>query len=404
MASGNRVTGVAGGRRDLLIACVVMAGSNAGDMAAQAALTLRLHGQVGTGGAISMLLLANTVPALLLAPVTGRLADRVDSRVLVVASGLGCAALCVPLSMADTPAVIFGLMAGLAAVSAVSSTTLSALLPVLVGRDGVVGGTTALRGATMISAVAGMALGSGAAGLVGSGPVLLADGVTFVLLAAGGALIKGRRGGRRHTSAGRPSPRPEHRHARSRALPWALTIGYALVLLLVSTTNVAQVFFIKDELGASDLGYGVISGCWTVGTAVMLPIVRRMAADPDRLARFSILGQAVVAAAILGCAVLPSIPATVLMYVVGGAGTCVMQVARGAFLQLVATPERRGQQLAEYNAVLRAATIGALGLGGLLLGLVDARAVYLIAGAGALTVAAGTGVLLSRSTGKVRTT
>jgi MFS family permease len=373
--------------RDLLIACAVMAGSTAGDMAAQAALTLRLHDQVGTGAAVSALLLANSVPVLLLAPVTGRLADRVDSRTLLVAAGLCCALLCLPLAGQPPGPALLALVAALAGCSAVISAALGALVPGLAGPSGVVAATTLLRGAIMVSGVAGLALGSAAAAVTGTAPILLADAGSSAALAAGAGLIRARRGGR-------GPRRPRERVARpARLMPWVLTGGYAAVLLLVSTTNVAQVFLLKDVLHAGDLGYGLVSACWTVGTLLALPVMRRVAEDPEILARVSTLGAALVGTAVLGCGAAGDAGATAALYVLGGAGTCVMQIARGSYLQLVAPPERRGRQLAGYNAVVKAASIGALGLGGLALARVQPGTVYLLAGAGALAVATTTGLL-----------
>ncbi|HEY2204825.1 MAG TPA: MFS transporter [Pseudonocardia sp.] len=467
--------------RDLWIASAVIGGSTAGDMAAQAALTLRLHDagvgpSVGSGWSVSALLLANTVPAVLCAPLAGRFADRYDSRRLLVGCATGCAALCLALaavpsgSAAGAGVALLVLIGVVAVLSTVATTVLSTLLPTMAGAAGVVRASTLLRGTTMVSGVLGLAVGSAGSGWFGTAPVLLADAASFGFLAVGSALLTARRVGRppraaAHRAGGGRSARSEvgvpvgggsalpwpgppaattvhagartpaatalpigaraaattalsaaartpattalsagarvrrgaHRRARSfdRAtlLPWAVTASYAMVLLQVSTTNVAQVFFVKDVLGAGDLGFGLVSGAWTVGTLLALPVMRSVPPEPERLVRLTVLGEGVVGVAILGCAVLPSPVLTAGMYVLGGVGTCVMQIARGSFLQLTAPQERRGRVLAGYGAVVKAASVAALGLGGVLLELVGARGVYLVAGTGAVVVATAAGLL-----------
>jgi MFS family permease len=140
-------------------------------------------------------------------------------------------------------------------------------------------------------------------------------------------------------------------------------------------------------LGANDLGYGLIAGCWTIGTAITLPLVRRVPSEPSLLAWLIILGEAIVGVAILGCAILSTISGTVVMYVLGGVGSCLMLVARGSYVQLTSPQERLGRQLASYNAVTKMASITALGVGGILLDGLGPGRVYLSAGAGGVVVA-----------------
>ena len=61
-------------------------------------------------------LIAAAAPAVLLVRWTGRLADRVDSRLLLVATGLVQAAVCVALAFASGPVEIIALVAVLAQV------------------------------------------------------------------------------------------------------------------------------------------------------------------------------------------------------------------------------------------------------------------------------------------------
>src|SRR4051812_1904758 len=85
-----------------------------GDFLAATTLALVLQ-RAGHGGlAVSGLLLAAAVPPALLAPLAGRVADRADSRTVLVVAGLIQAAICLALAFATQPAVIIGLVAALA--------------------------------------------------------------------------------------------------------------------------------------------------------------------------------------------------------------------------------------------------------------------------------------------------
>src|SRR5436309_793410 len=79
---------------DVGLVVAARAVSTCGDFLAATALLLILQARGAGGHAVAALLLAAAVPPVLLARWTGRLADRVDSRLLLVATGLVQAATC----------------------------------------------------------------------------------------------------------------------------------------------------------------------------------------------------------------------------------------------------------------------------------------------------------------------
>src|SRR4029453_19050063 len=100
--------------RDVYVAATCGAVSMAGDFLAATALVLALQSRGGGSVAGAGVLLASTVPLVVLGPMTGRLADRVDSRTLLVAVGLVQAVVCAVLAHSTDPVAIVGLPAGLA--------------------------------------------------------------------------------------------------------------------------------------------------------------------------------------------------------------------------------------------------------------------------------------------------
>src|SRR4051812_44100309 len=100
---------------DVYLSAAGRAVSTCGDYLAATALVLALASRGAGSLAVAALLLAAAVPPVLLAPVTGRLADRVDSRLLLVATGTGQALVCMALAFTSSVPAMIGLAALLAA-------------------------------------------------------------------------------------------------------------------------------------------------------------------------------------------------------------------------------------------------------------------------------------------------
>jgi len=128
------------------------------------ALALALQARGLGGYAIAALLIAATVPPVVLSPLTGRLVDRVDSRPLLVGVGLAQAVCCAVMAYSTSPAVLIALGALLAAGLAVTGPTFAALLPQMVGRDelpraAAIGQTASSAGMLVGPALAGLLVG-----------------------------------------------------------------------------------------------------------------------------------------------------------------------------------------------------------------------------------------------------
>src|SRR5690606_1453628 len=111
--------------RDVYLAAGARGFAACGDFLAATALALALQSAGAGGMAVSGLLLGGTLPLVLLAPLAGRVADRLDSRLLLESTGLGQAAVCVVLAHTGHPVAIIALVALLATGLAVTSPTLA---------------------------------------------------------------------------------------------------------------------------------------------------------------------------------------------------------------------------------------------------------------------------------------
>jgi MFS family permease len=380
--------------RDVMVTAVITGASALGDAAAQVALVLRVHEGGGSAWAVTALLMASILPAVFLARPAGTLVDRYDSRVLMVNCALLQALVCLPLALSSSIGTMVALTAGLAVLATVAGPARNALVPDMVGAQHLLRANAVLRGATATGRMAGWPLGGFLTGLLGGGPVLLLNAVSFAVLAAGAMLIRTRR-----IPGPASGPRPRgglgvRFHGTMDPVLTLVTSSFGLVLLFVSTTNVVQVFFVKDILGASDTGYGVVGACWMVGMVLAVPIVAPGRCTRGALALMVIISEAITGLAVLAAGLSSSSAMVGVWYLIGGLGSNSMMITGSALRQLVAPREARGRVLAAYNTLANAAMAAALGLGVGLMSWLGARGVFLTAGALAVMTAALTAVAL----------
>lgn len=186
---------------DVWLAATARGTTICGDFLAATALALALQGSGAGGLAVSGLLLAATLPLVVLAPLTGRLADRVDSRTLLVTVGLAQAVICTLLAVAEHPVLVVGLVALLACGLAVTQPCLAALLPAMVRPADLPRASAISQNAVSLGALGGPVLAGLLVGQFGTRVPLLLDAVTYLALVVAGLLLRTRRGGRRPATA-----------------------------------------------------------------------------------------------------------------------------------------------------------------------------------------------------------
>src|SRR6201991_1626661 len=157
-----------------------------GDFLAATTLALVLQ-QRGHGGlAVSGLLIAASLPLALFAPVGGRLADRADSRTILILTGLAQAAICVWLAFVSDPVLIIALVAALAGGLALTQPTTSALLPSMAHPDDLPKASGLVQTAGMIGMLIAPALAGILVGQTGARLPLLLDAATYLALVVAG--------------------------------------------------------------------------------------------------------------------------------------------------------------------------------------------------------------------------
>ena len=246
--------------------------SLAGDALAMIALILRVHSQGGGTAGIALLMIAFALPTVLAMGVAGHIADRFDSRpVLLISTAvqmLACAGLASFENRWSTYAFVVLLQCG----QAVANPTWGALTPRIVG-DEDMGRVLALQQSLVaVTGILGAAMAGVLVGTHGTSTALWVDFATFgaVLLAAG--LVRTRRGGRHEASERYAVPVAASREVASPRtldglrilkrdrLVWLIFSWTIPFIIVLEGVNVVEVFLVRDDLGASPTTFGGARG------------------------------------------------------------------------------------------------------------------------------------------------
>ncbi|WP_410819899.1 MFS transporter [Micromonospora sp. 050-3] len=387
---------------DVWLAAAARGTTICGDFLAATALALALQGAGAGGLAVSGLLLAATLPLVVLAPLAGRLADRTDSRTLLVTVGFGQAAICALLAVVEQPVLVIGLVTLLACGLAVTQPCLAALLPKMVRPADLPRASAISQTAVSLGALGGPVLAGLLVGQFGTRVPLLLDAATYLALVVAGLLLRTRRGGRRPAasqaaasqapaasspavSGGVPTPGGTEIGWRLRRDPLMLVmvVSTAVVIAAIGGINVIEVFFIRETLGGSATTYGLVSAAWMAGmlpgTWLAVRLARRLD-DDGALVRGVLATLAVCSLMVLLAATVPAAGVLVPLWLVGGAANGGENVFANLLTARRVPEAMRARAYASYGAAVQGGSMAGFLIGGALLAVVPPRP--LIAGAG----------------------
>ncbi|MDW5329126.1 MFS transporter [Plantactinospora sp. KLBMP9567] len=389
--------------RDVYLAAGARAVSSCGDFLAATSLALALQSAGAGGLAVSGVMLAATLPLVLLAPLTGRLADRMDSRTLLVWAGAGQAVVCAALAFAGNTVLILLLAALLACGLAVTQPTLAALLPEMVRRDDLPRASAINLTAGSVGILVAPALAGLLVGQFGARIPLLLDAGSYLALIAAGLLLRTRRGGRRPTgAAGGASPAPTAPAWRLRRDPllWAMVAAIAATVAGVGAVNVIEVFYVRETLHSSTAMFGLVSAAWTAGMLVgawlLAGTARRARDDGARVT--GVLGMLGAACLLVGLgATVPAAGWLVPLWLVGGVANGGLNVFSNLVLANRVPPEARGRAFAAQGAAIQGAGMFGYLAGGILLAGFPPRPLVAVAGLAGLAVVAAVAPVVLRA-------
>jgi MFS family permease len=363
--------------RDLGLLVGAVGLSSLGDRVALVPLALLVEQRGGTGVAVAALFVAMWSPAALLAGPAGLLADTWSPRRLLILSSVASAALCAGLAFSDGLALVLALVALLGCLSAVALPAEFALLPRVAGEERIARANGQVEFARYAGFILGPAVGGLLAAAGGTTFALLANGVTFLVLAGVAALI--RVDWAPHAHAARERMREGITFlARDREL--APVVGIVFVsLLLMTATPAAAVFFAAEDLHMGEAGFGILMAVWGAGMALGALVVA------PRFSRrvMAVVAVAAVAAQGLGIAVpsvWPMVWLAIAGYLFGGVAHGTKNVLARTLIHMRAPERLRGRAFAAFNGLRNGAELVALTLGGLAISVLGARWTLLYAG------------------------
>lgn len=337
-----------------------------------------------SGATAVALVLAGTALPMLLGPLAGAVADRVDQRRLLAATEAGQGVIYAALAVtrlplpALLPLVIlaallqaFGMPAGKGAirrlVPAQARPQANALLSLGMNLQVILG--PALGGVLAGLSGVSVAFGVNAASFAVSALLLTRIGPLPPAAAARAATLTG------DTVAGL-------RYARRNRAVLGLTLGMLVFATFASIDNVALVFLVKGPLRGTSTEYGLVAavfGAGMIGASVALSVFAA------RLAAFWLIGGVITGAAgavLSGLA--PGIAVGCAGQVIGGIGNTADLVGTDTLIQQHVPQEMLGRAFGIVYGAAQLAAIAASAIAAPLVALAGARVAFVIAGAGAL--------------------
>ena len=181
--------------RDFLLLLGGQGISAFGDALSQTALPLLVLALTGSGVAMGLVGVLNTIPDLVFGLLAGVIADRSDRRLMILGADFGRAILTalIPLTIylhGPTIAVILLIAAPMSMLRALFLAAYTAAMPSLVGRPLLGRATSTLETVYSLSFVIGPSIAGLLAAVVGFGPTIAVDALSFLVSSAAMALIR----------------------------------------------------------------------------------------------------------------------------------------------------------------------------------------------------------------------
>jgi predicted MFS family arabinose efflux permease len=267
--------------RDFRLLFLAQIVSYAGDWFATVAMLGLVRDRTGSDLLATLVFVAQTLPAFVLSPLTGPVADRIDRRtIMIVTSVLQVGAALLFLGAQEGPIVLaFVAQASISALAAFFSPASQAMLPNVVSEDDLPAATALMSATWGVMLAAGAGLGGIVTVLFGRTTAFVANAVSFAVAAA---LIVAVRHRRATVAGGRPPFRPVAdtvdglRYARGNRAASVLLLskaGFGLSAGLVGLLSVLA----TGVFGTGDGGVGALLAARGVGVAIGPFIAKREA-------------------------------------------------------------------------------------------------------------------------------
>jgi MFS family permease len=322
---------------------VVLAQSALGNGAAYVALIVIAYERFESGWAIGLILFADLVPAMLLGPLFGAAADRWSRRGCLIVADVLRAAAFLGIALVDSFVATFALAIVAGAGTGLFTPAALAGLPSLVHPSRLPAATALFGAIADIGFILGPAIAAAVLALGGPEAILLGNAVTFAI--SGVALTQIRFGAAPRPATGEAADAGLLSGAREGLRELIGMAGIRVVvaasgamLLFAGLFNVAELPFAKDDLGAGDVGFGVLTAIYGLGFVAGSLSGSKGGSAPELKARF-LLGLAVVGVGFVACGLAGSMAAAVPAFALAGVGNGLVLVYERLLIQTT-VPDR----------------------------------------------------------------
>jgi MFS family permease len=350
-----------------------------GDFVSTVALVILVVELSGSASAVGGLLVARLVPTLA-SPLVGVLADRLDRRVILVASDLARAVLILAAVFTRDLLVLYVLVFLMGLARTFFNPTIRAAFPSVVGEGDLTRANALINGTFSVSYAAGPALGGLLVAATGVNAAFVLDAATYLISAAflsriplpapqtgeGASFFEELRAGLSYLAGAR--------------VPLGIVIGAFLTILTVNATVPAEVFLAKQTFGAGDAGYGLLVSVWGGGMVLGSALIGVLG-DRIRLIPVYFLGIFVGALALAGTGLAPTFPLALGVLAIAGASNGIDNVTTDTILQKRVPEAFLGRVFAVRFLTYSVGEVLAYPVGGLIVDAVGPRSTYLLAGA-----------------------
>ena len=369
-----------------------LAQSSLGTGAGYIALLVVAYERFHSPWAISLVLLADFLPSMFLAPVLGAAADRWSRRWCAVVADVvrAGAFLGIPFVGSFEATLALALAAGLG--TALFRPAVLAGLPSLVDKDRSAAATSLYGAVTDMGFTVGPALAAAALATVGTDDLLLVNGVTFAI----SAVILARlpfgaveRRGEGEQAGARQSLLSEAweglRVSARMPVVRVVVASFGGAMFFGGIYNVIELPFSTGALGTTSAGFSALVAVYGVGF-ILGSLRGSGGGGPALLKRRFLQGLALTGIGGVLTGLAPTLPLALAGFALGGFGNGVFVVHQRLLLQTTVEPRMQARIFGVTDTLMSWGLAFAFVAGGALLELTGSRALMLLTGAGEIAL------------------
>lgn len=376
--------------------------SSLGTGAAYVALVLLAYERFRSPWAITLILLADFLPSMLLGPLLGAAADRWSRRQCAVVADVVRAGSFVGLAFVHSFGATMALALVAGAGTALFRPAVLASLPGMVGRERLPAATSLFGAINDLGNTLGPAIAAAALVLISPEALMAVNGTTFAVSALLLASLDFGAAPRQSSSGAEPagSLLADARAGLSATarMPGirALLLGSGATVLCIGTVNVGEMLLAKDVFHAGGAGYSAlvtVSGLGIVAGSMLAA----SGASAASMKRRYLAGLLAMAAALAAAGAAPAFSLALGAFMATGLSNGVAMVYDSLLIQTTVDDRLLGRVLGVKGMVISGSFTLAFACGGAALSLLGPRTLFIASGVALAAVWAASSVALRRA-------